>query len=231
MNTRKIPTSVPALIAFAAGCLAGARKYGAVLLLAQNTAARVGADFVDLVGEAGPNPAIRGREATWQLTREELAASRAILRHAKAAARDYWSDVVDLLKIHLGRTWNAAWEAAGFTRFTLGTSRGEPLPMLLRIRSYLRDHAAHENAPLNITAAQTEVHIAAIETAEHAVAVANAACKKAAASRDCARSWNNCSRLPICAGMSSDSVVQWIRARRIACRKSRPRPACLGRWW
>jgi hypothetical protein len=83
----------------------------------------------------------------------------------------------------LGRTWNPAWEAAGFTHFTLGTSRGEPLPTVLRIRSYLRDHPAHENAALNITAAQADARIAAVLAAERAVDAATAASKQASADR------------------------------------------------
>ena len=183
MKTRKIPTSIPALIAFALQALAGARARGAAVALAQNTAARIEADIVDYTGDPGPDPVNRGREAAWQLTREELSIARKALRVAKSEARKFWSDAVDLLKIHLGRTWNARWEAAGFTRYTLSTSRGEPLPMLLRVRSYFRDHAVRENAPLNITAAEADLRIAAIEQAQKDVGAALAASKQAAADR------------------------------------------------
>ena len=183
MHTRIIPPSIPALVAFAGRSLSGALALGAILTLAQNTAARISADYVDYVGEPGPNPAIRGKDAEWQLKREQLKTARATLRAVKAEAREFWSDSVDLLKVHLGRTWNPAWEAAGFTQFTLSTSRGNPLPMLLRIRAYLRDHVAHENAPLNITAAQADVHIAAINAAEQGVDAAKAASKSASAAR------------------------------------------------
>ena len=183
MNTRKIPTSIPALIAFSGRSLSGAQALGAALLLAQNTAARILADRVDLVGEPGPTPAIRGKEAEWQLKREALKTAQATRREARKDARAFWSDAVDLLKHHLGRTWNPAWEAAGFTKGSLATAKGDPEPMLLRIRAYLRDHTAHENAPLNITAAQADVHIAAIQAAEQGVDTAAVASKQAAAER------------------------------------------------
>jgi hypothetical protein len=183
MNTRNIPTSPLALVAFAGRSLSGAQALGVTLNLAQNTAARISTDYVDYVGEPGPTPAIRGKDAESQLKREVLKTARAALRAAKAEAREFWSDAVDLLKIHLGRTWNAAWVAAGFTRFTLSTSKGDPLPMVLRIRGYLRDHPTHESAAVNVTAAQADAHIAAIHAAEQGVDAAKAAAKLASAER------------------------------------------------
>ena len=183
MTTRKIPTSIPALIAFSGRSLSGAQALGVILALAQNTAARIAADRIDLVGEPGATPTIRGKEAEWLLKREALKTAQATLRTTKKEARDFCSDAVDLLKLHLGRTWNPAWEAAGFTRNTLSTTTGDTLPMLLRIRAYLRDHTAHENAPLNITAAEADAHIAAIQTGVQAVDAAKAASKLASAER------------------------------------------------
>jgi hypothetical protein len=183
MTTRTIPTSIPALIAFSGRSLSGAQALGVTLNLAQNTAARILADRVDLVGEPGPTPTIRGKEAEWQLKREALKTAQATRRVTIKAARGFWSNAVDLLKLHLGRTWNPAWEAAGFTGGTLATAKGDPEPMLLRIRGYLRDHPAHENAPLNVTAAQADVHIAAIQAAVQGVDTASAASKQAAAER------------------------------------------------
>ncbi len=183
MTTRTIPSSIPALVVLSGRSLSGAQALGVTIALAQNTAARILADRVDLVGEPGPTPAIRGKEAEWQLKREALKTAQATRRAAKKDARAFWSGAVDLLKHHLGRTWNPAWEAAGFTKGTLSTAKGDPEPMLLRIRAYLRDHTAHENAPLNITAAQADVHVAAIQTAEQAVDAATVASKVAAAER------------------------------------------------
>jgi hypothetical protein len=183
MTTRIIPTSPLALTAFAGRSLSGAQALGGIINLAQNTAARISADYVDFVGEPGPNPVIRGKDADSQLKREELKTAQAALRNAKTEARDFWSDAVDLLKVHLGRTWNVAWEAAGFSRFTLSTTKGDPLPMVLRIRGYLRDHPAHENAPLSITAAQADVHIAAVQAAVQGVDAATVASKLASAER------------------------------------------------
>jgi hypothetical protein len=180
---RKIPQSILALSAFSGRSLSGALALGVTLQLAQNTAARILADRVDLVGEPGATPAIRGKEAEWLLKREALKTAQATRRTTMKAAREFWSDAVDLLKHHLGRTWNPAWGAAGFTKGTLSTSKGDPEPMLLRIRAYLRDHVAHENAPLNITAAQADVHLAAIQAAVQGVDSAKAASKQAAADR------------------------------------------------
>ena len=170
-------------MAFSGRSLAGAQALAVILALAQNTAARILADRIDLVGEPGAAPVIRGKEAEWQLAGETLKTAQGALRTTKKEARDFWADAVDLLKHHLGRTWNPAWEAAGFTRGTLSTAKGDPEPMLLRIRNYLRDHAAHENAPLNVTAAQADARIAALQTAVHAVDAAKTAHKQASAAR------------------------------------------------
>jgi hypothetical protein len=183
MTTRKIPTSIPALVALSGRSYSGALALGVILTIAQNTAPRILADRIDLVGEAGATPTIRGKEAEWQLKREALKTAQATRRATKKEARGFWSDAVDVLKVHLGRTWNPAWEAAGFTKGTLSTGKGDPAPMLLRIRAYLRDHAAHENAPLNITAAEADVQIAALQTAEQGVDAATVASKQAAADR------------------------------------------------
>lgn len=186
MNTRIIPKSIPALITFSGRALAGLISRELALGIAQNTSARLTADRHNLIGEPGATPVIRGKEADWQLKREALTVARAALRAAKAAAREFASDAVDVLKVHLGRTWNVAWEAAGFTRGTLSTSRGIPLPIVLRIRGYLRDHPAHQVAPLNITAAQADARIAAVQTAEAAVDAAIVAHKVASAARNAA---------------------------------------------
>ena len=183
MTTRIIPSSPLALAAFAARSLSGAQVLGLILNLAQNTAAKISTDYVDFVGEPGPNPTIRGKDAEWQLKREALKTAQAALRAARQDLREFWSGAVDLLKHHLGRTWNPAWEAAGFSGFTLSTSKGDPLPVVLRIRAYLRDHAAHENAALNITAAQADVHIEAVQAAVQGVDAATVASKVATAER------------------------------------------------
>ena len=89
MNTRIIPTSPLALAAFAGRSLSGALALGVILNLAQNTAARISTDYVDYVGEPGPTPTIRGKDAESQLKREELKTARGVLRVAKAAAREF----------------------------------------------------------------------------------------------------------------------------------------------
>jgi hypothetical protein len=61
--------------------------------------------------------------------------------------------------------WNAKWHAAGFVS---GSFR-QPADPVLRLglfRAYFRLHPEHENAPLEITAAQANSILAAIDTAQ-----------------------------------------------------------------
>jgi hypothetical protein len=185
MTTRAIPTTIQGLITFSARALAGVQNLGVTLDIAQNTAARIQTDRFDLVGESGSmtNP---GKQAALNSKRSALTVARAARQIARAAGRKFCAIGVDLLKPQLGRRWNPAWLAAGFSRFSISTGQGNPLPMLIEFRNYLRDNPARANIAEGFTEPNADARIAAIESTEHGVNAAISARKLAAQERDAA---------------------------------------------
>ena len=185
MNTQAIPKNQPALIAFSARALAGLQVLGPILSIAQNTAPRFATDHYDLVGEPGPagNP---GKQAVLNTKRHAVTVAQAARREALETGRKFCSDAVDLLKPHLGRTWNALWQVAGFSRFSIATATAHPYPVLLELRNFFRANPARENVPDGITADLADAKATAIQAAEQAVDAAKSARTNAAAARDAA---------------------------------------------
>ncbi len=183
MNTRTIPKSIPALVTACARALTGVQTYAAALSIAQNTEARFEVDYFDLVGEPGSATNL-GKNAVLNAKRDSLTAARAARRVAVAAGVKFCSDGVDLLKPRFGRSWNPAWLAAGFSRTSIAVPRSNPLPVLLELRNYLRDHPTQEVAPQGFTLVNAEARIAALNAAQQVVDAAIVARKVAAQNRD-----------------------------------------------
>jgi hypothetical protein len=185
MNTRAIPKNQPALIAFSARALAGVQSLGITLSIAQNTAPRIATDHHDLVGEPGAagDP---GKQAELNTKRHAVTVAQTARHEALDAGRKFCSDAVDLLKPHLGRTWNSLWQVAGFSRFSIATSSARPYPVLLELRNYFRANPARENVTEGITADLADAKATAIQAAEQALDAAKSARTNAAAARDAA---------------------------------------------
>ena len=174
------------LISLGSEALAGAQSLADVLDLAQNTPSRISADLYDYIGDPGENPVNRGKLAAVALKSEAVKSARAARRAARAVGRKFCAKAVDIFKAHLGRTWNPAWSAVGFSRTTIAVSKGDVHTMLFEIRNYLRGHPAAENAPLGITATLADAHLTAVETANAVLSGAIVAHKEAAKDRDAA---------------------------------------------
>ena len=180
MTTRAIPYKLPSLRQLGTESLAGANALGATLSLAQNTAARISIDHYDVFGEPGETPTNRGKEAALNAKRDALTAAQGVRREAMGDGREFCAKAVDLFKAHLGRKWNSAWMAAGFTRSSIAVSKADVPTLLMEIRNYLRENVPRENAALGITAAAADTKLTAVDAATIAVSAAAAARKLAA---------------------------------------------------
>jgi hypothetical protein len=185
MTIRAIPYHVPTLINLGAEALSGAQALAATLGIAQNTAPRISTDLYDYVGDPGETTN-HGKQAVLNLKRDAETAARENRQATRQAGREFCSKAVDLLKVHLGRTWNPAWVAAGFSRFSIAVSKANVLVTVLEIRNYLREVPTRESVPLGITATLADGHATALQTAEAALNAAIAARKLASEQRDAA---------------------------------------------
>src|SRR5687767_2818120 len=173
MNSNTIPTSREPIITLATQALAGAIAIGETVGLKQNTATDISTDLYDLIGDpAAPEDLGKQRELNERLS--AVSAAYEAQRTAVQNGVDYCSAAIGVLRISLGKRWNARWQAAGFTTGSLEVT-SDPGPMLVEFRNYFRDHPDKEVAPINVTAARAELLRAALQAARLGVATARAA--------------------------------------------------------
>ena len=171
MTIRNIPYNRGALVQAGVSALAGAEHHGASLRLLQSDAGTIATDLHDFIGDPTA-PANQSKTARLMAARDGLVAAQKTKREAVRAGRKFCSDAVDTLKAHLGRTWNTRWEAVGFSRFSLATSRGNPLDTLFLLWGYFKEHPERENAPNGTTAAAAQARIDALGAAQRALDLA-----------------------------------------------------------
>jgi len=167
MASNQIPKNTDLLISLASDAANGAAAQGAAINLAQNTAAKIRADLTAFIGDPAAVPPIAGAQNTWNAAKSAKVAATAARRTAEDTGRAFATKSVNLLKNFLGNSWNAAWQAAGFTAGSLAIP-DDPLSLLSEIRAYFQAHPAQENAPLSATAAAATAQITAITTARTA---------------------------------------------------------------
>src|SRR4030095_14107869 len=97
----------------------GARTHGVAVRLKQNTADEIERDKEAVFGRPqdpqNPDPnAPIGKRAEYAQARSAAADARAGLRVALSAGREFCIHATNVLKKHLGRSWNAKWHGAGF---------------------------------------------------------------------------------------------------------------------
>jgi hypothetical protein len=163
-----IPKTLDGLEVGAKRAEAGARTHGLAVGIKQNTAIEIQFDKEFAFGKPqdplSPDPnAPIGKRAEYAQARSNAADARFALREALEIGRAFCVQATDILKPQLGRRWNSKWQAAGFTGGSL-RQPADPAPRLGLFRAYFRLHPEHENAPLNITAAQADVVLAAIDS-------------------------------------------------------------------
>lgn len=170
MHSNKIPKAADPLVRLAVKGLAGARNGNVRLFI--NSKEVIAADLYDLIGNPD-TPLIPGKEALFDIRKQEVTLARAAARVAIKAGREYCRIGIALLKSVLGPTHNGNWHAAGFRTPSLAMPR-HPEPMLIQFRRYLEVNPAQEKADSGFTAAEAHAKMVAIQAAELAVAAAEA---------------------------------------------------------
>jgi hypothetical protein len=165
MTTNEIPRVLSRLLSLAGRAKAAIEALAVVLGIVQNTAAKVGAEIVDLTGPAGAPPTPpTGKIGILNDARQQSIAAQAALRAVIAAGRTLVMQSIDVLRPILGRQWNSRWTAAGFSSGTLAVPR-DPYRMLIDLREYFRRNSAHEVPAVGVTAALLDAQIEAIDDA------------------------------------------------------------------
>jgi hypothetical protein len=93
-----------------------------------------------------------------------------------------------VIEHHIGAQWSQAWATAGFTNGTtaIPSKIDERQTCLAMLKAYFTTNAGHENAPLNVTAAQADTLFQALSDKRSAVNAAINAVAAAKTARDVA---------------------------------------------
>ena len=167
------PESYEPLIQALEDAADGAHTHGAAIGLVHNDETHIRADLVALVGKpGGPGgvpPAVPGFKALWNAAHANQSTKSAACRELYANARSYVRTCIHSLFPVLGESWNAQWNAAGFTGGSLGVPPN-PLTLLQQLRAYYLANPARECVVqgINCNAVTCEATAQAISTAESA---------------------------------------------------------------
>ena len=164
MTTRQVPQAIDPLRTLGETAYTGALAVGVAILLKQNDAPAILATLRTVTGTPSAlpeEPPIPGTQAIYLEAISAVVTANANHRAALEAGREFSREAIDLLRHVLGRRWNSAWTAAGFTGGSLAVPTN-PEPLLIELRSYLGAHPAHGNAALGITAATVQQQLNAI---------------------------------------------------------------------
>ena len=153
------------------------------LTIAQNTAARLLGDYVDYMGDPA-TPGATGKQGAYNKKCGELTDAQTARREATADSRALCAKAIDVLKGHLGRTWNPRWVAAGFGGSSIAVKDLDVGGKLEELRNYFRDNPTREVASEEITAAACEASRTALVAAVHARDAAKGAFQAARDARD-----------------------------------------------
>lgn len=172
MSSNRIPTAYDPLIELMEDAADGARSYGTDIGLKQNTEDEIRHDLTQLIGRAaGPNgspPAEPGLKALLNTAKTNKTAKTATFRSVCSNGRTLASTCINSLKPVLGKQWNSAWHAAGFTGGSLAVPTN-PMVMLQQLRAYYVANPSREVPNINgiaCTAAACEQAAQAISTAQ-----------------------------------------------------------------
>ena len=139
----------------------GLNQYEVVLIIGQNTEARMRAAL----------DAFRVANLAYRDARDLKKTRTAAQRVADSNGKAFILAAVGVLKNFLGFTWSEAWELAGFINQSLAVpgTMAERQTLLQSLRDYFDGHPTHENAPLNVTKTQAATLFTALSDARSAV--------------------------------------------------------------
>ena len=151
----------------------GAHTHGVAVGLVHNGEPNIRTDLIALVGKpAGPGgvpPAVPGAKALWNAAQANKSAKTADLRTECSNARLFVRTCIRSLFPVLGESWNAQWNAAGFTGGSLAVPTN-PMTLLQQMRAYYIANPTRESTVQGVacTAVACEAAAQAISTAESA---------------------------------------------------------------
>jgi hypothetical protein len=186
MYTKSIPKPVDPLLILGETAYNGALALGGAIYLKQNDAPAILATLRTVTGTPSAIPAeppVPGTQAIYLEAISAVVTANASYRAALADGCEFSREAIDLLRHFLGRRWNSAWSAAGFTAGSLAVP-DNPEPLLIELRSYFGAHPAHGNAALGITAAGVQQKLDAIASTRQTAAAKLSERIAAKASRD-----------------------------------------------
>ena len=173
MADNSIPTSYDPIVQLLEDAADGAHTHGTAIGLVHNDEAHIRTDLVALVGKpAGPGgvpPAVPGFKSLWNVAQTNKSAKTAALRTAQSNARLYARTCIRSLFPVLGESWNANWNAAGFTGGSLAVP-ANPMTLLQQMRAYYIANPTRESVVqgINCNAATCEATAQALSDAESA---------------------------------------------------------------
>ncbi len=152
MAQNPIPNDIDLLIALGEKAADGAAAHETAIGLLQNTEARIRSNLTAL--QTAQQAFLTARTASVNATAAKQAAD--------ANGRAFIAAAKGVLAPVLGGQWSSAWLPTGFVNSLAVPKRiDERLTLLGMLRDYFTANTSHENAPLNVTAAQaTSLHTA-----------------------------------------------------------------------
>jgi len=165
MTTNSIPQVLERMILLGQVAYTGVLDLGVAIGVVLNTAPVIQTKLRAVIGTPPLPPgnvAIPGSLALYDEAVSDEIVANAAHRDALAAARTHCREAIDYLRRYLGRRWNSAWGAAGFTNASLAVPTN-PEVMLSRLRSYLVAHPEHANNDLGVSVAAVQLQLDAID--------------------------------------------------------------------
>jgi hypothetical protein len=161
MASNKIPKSpLKVIIALAEDMLDGATTHEAAVGLAQNTAAKLGADL----------SAVKTKEPAFQVARQAKTNAISALGTADSNGRACIAASKKVLEVTLGGDWSVAWAPAGWPGPTLQipSTQDARFSLLGSLAAYFTANPAKEVPALGVTAAEATARGDAISAARKA---------------------------------------------------------------
>jgi hypothetical protein len=184
MTNNQIPRVLSRLLTLAGRAKAAVEALAVILGIAQNTAAKIGAEMTSLTGPVGAPPTPpTGKIGILNEARQQNTEAQNALRAVIAASRTLVMQAIDILRPILGRQWTGRWQAAGFSTGSIAVPR-DPYAMLIDLREYFRRNSAHEVPAVGVTATALDAQVVAIDAARREVDRTEAAKKVALDARD-----------------------------------------------
>ena len=161
MASNKLPANLEELITLGEDAADGAQQLGTTAGLKQNTEAEVRADLAGLTN----------KKSLYDTTVSDRKPLNTTMTVARSNARGFLTTTRDVFKKFLGAQPSAAWVAPGWSSQSIAVpSTGELiLPLLGSVKNYLTTNPPHENAPLEVTAANANALHLALSNARSAL--------------------------------------------------------------